>query len=107
VEIATRLKDTLRTSDVVVRWGGEEFLCFFPDTDEAQALDIANKLRAAISAHDLTTSKGAFRVTITFGVAGVEFDVQDAIRRADVALYEGKNQGGNTVVPATQIHDKN
>jgi diguanylate cyclase (GGDEF)-like protein len=107
VEIATRLKDTLRTSDVVVRWGGEEFLCFFPDTDEAQALDIVNKLRAAISAHDLTTSKGAFRVTITFGVAGVEFDVQDAIRRADVALYEGKNQGGNTVVPATQIHDKN
>ena len=107
IEIATRLKDTLRTSDVVVRWGGEEFLCFFPDTDEAQALDIANKLRSAISAHDVTTSQGSFRVSITFGVAGVEYDVQDAIRRADVALYEGKHQGGNSVVLATTSDDKN
>ena len=94
-EIASRLTNSLRGTDVVVRWGGEEFLCFFPTTDIKAAKALAEKLRLAVSAYPISTAFGEFNVAITFGLAEVNDDVQDAIRRADKALYEGKHMGGN------------
>ena len=94
-EIALRLTNSLRGSDVVVRWGGEEFLCFFPTTDIKAAMALAEKLRLAVNAYPISTAFGEFEVSITFGLAQVDNDIQDAIRRADKALYEGKHMGGN------------
>lgn len=94
-EIASRLTNSLRGTDVVVRWGGEEFLCFFPTTDIKAAKALAEKLRLAVSAYPISTAFGEFNVSITFGLAEVDNDVQYAIRRADKALYEGKHMGGN------------
>lgn len=94
-EIASRLTNSLRGTDVVVRWGGEEFLCFFPTTDIKAAMALAEKLRLAVNAYPVSTAFGEFNVSITFGLAEVDDDVQDAIRRADKALYEGKHLGGN------------
>ncbi|MGB0189231.1 MAG: GGDEF domain-containing protein, partial [Aequoribacter sp.] len=82
-------------TDVVVRWGGEEFLCFFPTTDIKAAMTLAEKLRLAVNAYPVSTAFGEFNVSITFGLAQVDDDVQDAIRRADKALYDGKHMGGN------------
>ncbi|EGG29329.1 two-component response regulator protein [Aequoribacter fuscus] len=94
-EIASRLTNSLRGTDVVVRWGGEEFLCFFPTTDIKAAMALAEKLRLAVNAYPVSTAFGEFNVSITFGLAQVDDDVQDAIRRADKALYDGKHMGGN------------
>ena len=94
-EIASRLTNSLRGTDVVVRWGGEEFLCFFPTTDIKAAMSLAEKLRLAVSAYPISTAFGDFNVSITFGLSEVDDDVQEAIRRADKALYEGKHMGGN------------
>lgn len=94
-EIALRLTNSLRGTDVVVRWGGEEFLCFFPTTDINAAMALAEKLRLAVSSYPVATAFGDFNVAITFGVAGVDDDIQDAIRRADKAMYDGKHAGGN------------
>ena len=94
-EIASRLTNSLRGTDVVVRWGGEEFLCFFPTTDIKAAMALAEKLRLAVNAYPISTAFGEFNVSITFGLAQVDDDVQDAIRRADKALYDGKHMGGN------------
>jgi diguanylate cyclase (GGDEF)-like protein len=97
-EIALRLTNSLRGTDVVVRWGGEEFLCFFPTTDVQAAMALAEKLRLAVSAYPVSTAFGDFTVSITFGVAQVDDDVQDAIRRADKAMYLGKQTGGNACI---------
>lgn len=94
-EIASRLTNSLRGTDVVVRWGGEEFLCFFPTTDLPAAMTLVEKLRLAVNAYPVSTAFGEFNVSITFGLAQVDNDIHDAIRRADKALYEGKRMGGN------------
>ena len=94
-EIASRLSNSLRGTDVVVRWGGEEFLCFFPATDLPAAMTLVEKLRLAVNAYPVSTAFGEFNVSITFGLAQVDEDIHDAIRRADKALYQGKCMGGN------------
>ena len=94
-EIANRLSKSLRGTDVVARWGGEEFLCLFPATDIDAALALAEKLRLEVNTYPVSTAFGNFTISITFGVAAVDNDIQTAIRHADMALYEGKRAGGN------------
>ena len=95
--LAHTLQERLRSSDVVARVGGEEFVAMLPDTDQAGARSIAETLVAAMSEQqDPVVGK----VTISAGVAtlrGPENDSTDLLRRADAALYEAKRQGRNRV----------
>lgn len=100
-EIANRLTKSLRGTDVVARWGGEEFLCLFPATDIDAALALAEKLRLEVNTYPVSTAFGNFTISITFGVAAVDNDIQTAIRHADMALYEGKRAGGNVCSAAS------
>ena len=99
----------VRESDLLGRYGGEEFALALPETGEQSALAVAEKLRAAIEAHEFRTpttppaGEPAVRLTISIGVASLpiedEQDEVELIGRADQALYEAKRTGRNRVVP--------
>jgi diguanylate cyclase (GGDEF)-like protein len=87
-----------RTLDRLFRYGGEEFVLLLPDTGAADALGVAERLRALVQATPMVDEP----VTVSIGVAGLDDgQAQDAwLRRADAALYVAKNAGRNRVVAA-------
>lgn len=96
VELATLLKDSVRKSDSVTRWGGEEFVVMLPNTGADAAVALANRIRRRIETQVFTA---AGRVTASFGVA--EFVALESwqgwLRRSDEALYRAKERGRNRV----------
>lgn len=94
--LAETATDCTRDSDILSRWGGEEFLLVAPETDLAGAEELAEKLRGRI-AERVFPEVG--RVTISAGVAQLETDeAADAVvKRADDALYRAKEGGRNRV----------
>ncbi len=91
-----RMKDNIRESDIIARWGGEEFLILAVNSDLEKAQTIAEKIRADIESQHLA---GATKFTVSAGVCQFEYD-EDAttfIDRADKALYRAKNDGRNRV----------
>lgn len=99
--IAKVLQDSIRGQDMVGRWGGEEFLVMLPETTIDGAFTLAEKLRAAVQDHPWRCDSQTMAVTITFGVACCDASVEpdECVRRADAALYQGKDAGRNRVVP--------
>ncbi|MCP9761030.1 GGDEF domain-containing protein, partial [Aquitalea sp. S1-19] len=96
VEIAQLLQSSTRKTDVVGRWGGEEFLIICPHTDSAGAYQLAENLRKKIQ--DFKFSVVGHK-TASFGVASfqIENQGQDIVSRADAALYAAKERGRNRV----------
>lgn len=97
------LLSSVRQLDVAARWGGEEFLLILPETPPAGALVIAEKLRAAAAALKVACEGGEVAITITLGVStwvprGPS--LEECLRLADEALYDGKRAGKNRVVAA-------
>ena len=99
-DAAVALRSVLRGQDTVARWGGEEFLFLLPDTDLRGAGVVAEKLCVALEAANISFAERRVPVAMTFGVAVCMrgTTVQDAIARADRALYSGKHAGKNQVV---------
>lgn len=89
----------IRGSDLLVRYGGEEFLFCLPDTSIKQAQRIAEKLRAALEKTPLEASNGqSLDLTCSFGVASLaDKTFEDAISVADNNLYKSKAEGRNRV----------
>ena len=103
VALARCIESQLRSTDVVVRYGGEEFTVLLPDTPVAGGFVTAERLRAAIAA--MTEREGlpeGLRITASIGVAaiGQADDGAQLIPRADAALYQAKRGGRNRVVTA-------
>jgi len=98
-ELARRMQSQLRDIDIVSRWGGEEFLCLLPGDTPAQAAITIERLRKALS-EPVQTDAGPLCSQVTFGVAAVTEDLEQAIQSADQALYEGKASGRNQVITA-------
>ena len=96
-DIAEVLRQNVRSTDHVGRWGGEEFVVLLPNTDLKQGAQLAEKLREKIAAFEFT---GAGRKTGSLGVATFrEGDDADAMtKRADDCLYRAKSQGRDQVV---------
>lgn len=96
IDIARLLSEGSRETDVVGRWGGEEFMIVLPHTDLAGAGRLAEKMRTTIAAHEFS---GIGQQTASFGVAAYRIDDQpnDLVARADAALYEAKHAGRNRV----------
>lgn len=102
------LKTTIRSCDWVGRWGGEEFLVLLPSTDEAGALNIAERLRAGVEQFTLTFNRQTIRTTASVGVANFPRDgntPEFLLRAADAALYEAKKTGRNRIVAAGDKHE--
>ncbi|MFO1338727.1 MAG: GGDEF domain-containing protein [Burkholderiaceae bacterium] len=96
VEVADALRKATRGTDIVARWGGEEFLVVLAGTPPAEALDLAERLRqrvAAAASHGAASPLGG--VTLSVGLAAHRANeaLSDWLRRADEALYRAKNAG--------------
>jgi diguanylate cyclase (GGDEF)-like protein len=97
--VATRLRETSRDTDVVGRYGGEEFVLVTPEAGGG-ATRLAERLRAAVCERPVQTEAGGLTVTISVGMAhvdGGEQDLSDLLARADGALYTAKQNGRNRV----------
>lgn len=85
--------------DVVGRLGGEEFAVLLPETALVEALDIAERIGAAMREHEFTAGSSRFRVTISIGlVESLDGSGEDALRIADGHLYRAKADGRDRVV---------
>jgi diguanylate cyclase (GGDEF)-like protein len=87
---------------VVARYGGDEFVIMLPFTSARQALPVAERIRASISAICVGTDKEPFRVTLSIGIAELrreplDENVEHILQRADEALYKAKQGGRNRV----------
>jgi len=92
----------VRDDDVPARYGGEEFVVLLRNPGPAVALEVGERVRAAVAALDLT-GLGLPSVTVSVGVAVAEFDdepIGELVERADRALYRAKRNGRNRVVAA-------
>lgn len=94
-DIASRLRTSLRTIDLLFRVGGEEFLALLPESDLSAAKVVAEKLRLAIAAQPFD----GLQVTVSIGAGELEAgeEGQDLIKRCDDALYQAKSLGRNQV----------
>ena len=102
-DFAQLLTRTIRTTDVVARFGGEEFLVLLPEADEAGAEHFAERIRSAVEEHEFGARVGhpSLQLTASIGVATFPAarieSVEDLLARADAALYRAKADGRNKV----------
>ncbi len=103
-EIARRLKKTVRNTDIIARYGGEEIVVLLLETNAAVACTIAEKLRAAIELREFSYKEQSLRVTISIGIATYHeanfSGWKYLLAAADQALYHAKNMGRNRVAHA-------
>jgi len=101
-ELAEVIKNTIRESDIPIRFGGEEFLILLTNLKNKNDLLIAaEKLRKAIERHKFDIGEDEISKTVSIGASLFPTDCKtgwECIKYADIALYEAKNQGRNKVV---------
>jgi len=108
--VAGVIQSQLRPSDTIARYGGEEFVALLPDTNGAHALEVAERIRAAVAEYGFAAANGErVPVTISIGLAMLMPEPGSAapglqssmlIAAADKALYQAKHSGRNRVVSA-------
>lgn len=97
------IKNSVRESDTVARFGGEEFVVLLPQTDEADAMLLAEKVRQKIENTPLELPKLIIEMTASCGIsqfAASELAMDAMLKRSDKALYQAKKQGRNRVCQA-------
>ncbi|MBX7183532.1 MAG: GGDEF domain-containing protein [Vicinamibacteria bacterium] len=107
VEVGAVLEDTVRDADILIRYGGDEFVILFPETPLSGGMVIAERIRQVIANTRFLESMGIdARVSASIGIAAYPEsadDVRSLITSADRAMYEAKALGKNRVVAARPI----
>ena len=106
VSLSELLKESLRHQDLIIRYGGEEFVVFLPYTRQKEAQKVAEKLCLLVREKIFETQSGDVKMTISIGGVSVnafsplrdETELQELLKSVDEALYEAKNKGKNQVV---------
>jgi diguanylate cyclase (GGDEF)-like protein len=99
-EVARRLVGTLRETDLLCRYGGEEFAVLLPETTVTDAHEAAGRLHKAVTGAPIATAAGLLPVTVSVGLAGPDAahpDANSLLTRADEALYAAKRAGRDRV----------
>jgi len=99
--VAKIMTKSVRESDVVVRFGGEEFLIFLINADKKNSFEIAENIRKRVESSSIKINGTSINVTISIGVSefsGNDNNFDKAIKLADLALYKAKNSGRNKTV---------
>jgi len=101
-EVASIIRLNVLGSDKLIRWGGEEFILFCKDTNERQAMLVAEKVREVVEQLKVLFNSTIIPVTISLGVgvAKEKENFDELFHRTDQAMYEAKNRGRNRVVLA-------
>ncbi|QSZ40722.1 diguanylate cyclase [Sulfurimonas aquatica] len=98
-QIASLLKQTLRRTDLVARFGGEEYCILLEDISFEDAQKLFEKIRATFEANIITIKDITIQYTVSLGVAyGKSSDIYEMLKVSDNALYEAKNTGRNKVI---------
>jgi diguanylate cyclase (GGDEF)-like protein len=97
--LARLLKNNLRDTDLLCRFGGEEFVALLPNTTVEQAEEIANLLKKEMmNTTVVLTQDSVLSLTASFGVSDVGDTLEDLLSHADKAMYRAKNGGRNRVI---------
>ena len=101
-EVVKLASAVLRTTDTVVRWGGEEFLIILKNCPLENAQSLASQLQSQMAAHPFIVGSQSIKVTVSLGVAQLEptETIAQLIKRADDAQYNAKRNGKNRVAVA-------
>jgi diguanylate cyclase (GGDEF)-like protein len=97
--IAAAFRAELRAYDLCARFGGDEFLVVLPETDEEEAVVVAERIQAWLAENPLPTSRGKLAVGISIGVGSLqegEPELGTMLARADAAMYTEKRAGGRS-----------
>ena len=101
IEVARRMRNCLRSYDAIGRYGGEEFLIVLPNSDDSQALRLAERIRVAVCSEPFRFHHVDLTVTVSQGVTTWTtpdtIPIERLIQAADHALYAVKNSGRNGV----------
>jgi diguanylate cyclase (GGDEF)-like protein len=97
--VAGRFSQTLRATDILARYGGEEMVGLLPETDESAAVALAERLRREIEGRPVVCEQAEVQVTVSIGMAQSvgEESIDATLERADKALYAAKHGGRNRV----------
>ncbi len=104
VEVSRRISQAVRVSDLVVRWGGEEFLVFAPELAHADLSHLVERVLQGIGAAPVATDEGPLRITASIGFASfpvgaaLHLNWEQAVNWADTVLYKAKAEGRNRAV---------
>ncbi len=99
--LARTLQKITRSSDIIGRIGGEEFAVLLSNTEEKEALLVAEKLRKWIADHPVNINDDYFSITVSIGVAtDHDYNLEKLLNRADEAMYQAKQSGRNRVMLA-------
>ena len=104
-ETAKAIRQSIRESDIVIRFGGEEFLAVLLDISAGESMNIAEKIRLNIQQLKIKIPEGVIQKTISLGTSEFPADtgtLWSCIKFADVALYRAKAEGRNRCVRFTK-----
>lgn len=109
-EVARRILGAVRAIDKVVRFGGDEFCIILPETDPDQAVNVASRIRSALSQRPFTLEAGAqTTMTASFGIASYPLHARskdELVRQADAAMYAVKSSSKNAISIATPTAER-
>jgi len=109
--VARVMKSSVRSSDVVIRYGGDEFMIIAPNTGREGAVMMGRRIKKGLNTSDLRGGNGKVNLSVSIGSVtcekGYEGDTNELVRRADEALYYAKHSGKHIVATWKDYHEQN
>lgn len=109
IQIASLIRTELRDSDILGRYGGEEFVALLPHSDSTNTFEVAERIRESVATSSVLAGEANLRITISIGFKVMDDQAKNMdslVSCADKALYVAKNTGRNIVVNADELSDE-